>query len=191
MLYTKDNFNDPYISIGDYTYGPLTIQKLSKNPLTTTIGKFCSIATNVVIAFWGQHQMKDMSTYPFEQLRILYNIDWPISQSTPIDDSSENVYIGNDVWLAHNVLVMQGANIGDGAVVGANCIVASNVRPYAVVVGNPAKEIRRRFSDEDIGKLLEMRWWYWNTEDIKKHLHLITNTCVDDLYNVWINEVKK
>ena len=189
-LYTKDNFNDPYVSIGDYTYGPLTIQKLSNNSLTTTIGKFCSIASKVVIAFWGRHRLEDITTYPFNELRP-HGTNWPFVPLTPIDDSSENVYIGNDVWLAHNALIMQGAHIGDGAVIGANCIVAGNVRPYSIVVGNPAREIRKRFSETDIEKLQTIKWWDWNIEDIRKYLQFITNTNIDDLYNIWLNEVKK
>jgi len=82
-------------------------------------------------------------------------------------------------------------SIGDGAVIGANCIVAGNVRPYSIVVGNPAREIRKRFSETDIEKLQTIKWWDWNIEDIRKYLQFITNTNIDDLYNIWLNEVKK
>jgi chloramphenicol O-acetyltransferase type B len=89
------------------------------------------------------------------------------------------------VGLEHNVLVLQGAYIRDGAVLGANCVVGGEVKPYTVVVGNPAKSIRQRFSDEEIKKLLKMRWWDWNIIDIKRNLPVICSSKVDVLYEIW------
>ena len=188
VIYTKDVVKFPYVSIGDYTYGTPIIIKDHTYPLKVTIGKFCSIGGNVVIAFWGKHQMNDITTYPF--YFFSEKGEWSKVTRTPIDDTGEDVYIGNDVWIATNVLILQGSTIGDGAVLGANCVVAGNIRPYSVVIGNPAKEIRRRFSDEDVDKLLEIKWWDWSKDKLNKHLQLISSNNINDLYNAYLADIR-
>ncbi|MCB0579763.1 MAG: type B chloramphenicol O-acetyltransferase, partial [Phaeodactylibacter sp.] len=70
---------------------------------------------------------------------------------------------------------------GDGAIIGAYSVVTKDVAPYAIVGGNPAREIRRRFSGEQIQKLLELRWWDWPPEEISRRVHLLTGNDVDAL----------
>jgi len=84
-----------------------------------------------------------------------------------------DVTIGNDVWVGINTLVLSGVSIGDGAVIGASSVVANDVPPYTVVAGNPARLIRRRFDDETIKKLLEMKWWNWDIQKIKDNMPLL------------------
>ncbi|RUX91838.1 CatB-related O-acetyltransferase [Mesorhizobium sp. M7D.F.Ca.US.004.03.1.1] len=74
--------------------------------------------------------------------------------------------IGNDVWIGRRAIIMPGITIGDGAVVGAGSIVTKDVAPYAIVAGNPAKLIRNRFTDDQIARLLAIRWWEWSDEKI-------------------------
>ena len=62
-------------------------------------------------------------------------------------------------------------NIGDGAVIGAGAVVNKNVPPYAVVVGNPARVVRYRFSQKIIEELLASRWWEKSIEEIKPYIH--------------------
>ena len=57
---------------------------------------------------------------------------------------SDDVAIGDDVWLGVGVVVLPGVSIGNGAVVGAGTIVTHNVAPYSVVVGNPMRVIGER-----------------------------------------------
>jgi carbonic anhydrase/acetyltransferase-like protein (isoleucine patch superfamily) len=90
-----------------------------------------------------------------------------------------DIVVGSDTWVTNGVTVMSGVTIGDGAVVGTKAVVAKDVRPYAVVVGNPAREIRRRFSDEQVDALLRIRWWDWPTEKVKEHVELLTSPDVD------------
>ena len=80
--------------------------------------------------------------------------------------------IGNDVWIGLNVIIMRGVVIGDGAVVAAGSIVTSNVEPYSIVAGIPAKHIRFRFSDYQIRKLKEIKWWDWEENKIKENVEL-------------------
>ena len=169
-------------NIGDFTYGKPTVIRYYPG-CSLSIGKFCSIASGVTCAFWGKHHMEDITTYPFEYIN-----GWPDVSCSPI--LGEDILIGNDVWIANNVLIMQGANVGDGAVLGANSVVAGEVRPYAFVVGNPAREIRRRFSDEEVEMLLEMKWWDWPADVIKEHLSTICSPHVDKLYEVWKSGIR-
>ena len=76
--------------------------------------------------------------------------------------------IGNDVWIGHNAILLSGvSSIGDGAIIGAGAVVHQDVPPYAVMVGNPARVIRYRFSEETIGKLLEEKWWEKSFDELK------------------------
>ena len=61
-----------------------------------------------------------------------------------------------------------GTTIADGAVVGAGSVVTKDIGPYEIWAGNPARFIRKRFDEETIAKLLEIRWWDWPDEKIEK-----------------------
>jgi virginiamycin A acetyltransferase len=78
--------------------------------------------------------------------------------------------VGHDVWIGHGVLILPGARIGSGAIIGAGAVVAGVVPPYAVVAGNPARVIRRRFSEGDVARLQEIGWWDWPLERIRAAL---------------------
>nr|WP_317166418.1 CatB-related O-acetyltransferase [Yeosuana marina] len=92
--------------------------------------------------------------------------------------------MGNDVWIGHNATIMPGVTIGDGAIIVTNATVTKDVKPYSIVGGNPAKLIKKRFSDNDINNLLEIKWWNWDIEKITKHLQLITSSEVNLLKKV-------
>lgn len=111
-----------------------------------SIGRFCSIGRNVVL---GQ----PADNHP---------IDW-VSSSMSVSGNykASCVYasVGHDVWIAHDVVVMAGVKIGNGAVIGRNAVVTKDVEPYQIVVGNPGKVVRTRFSSEQIAGLLKSEWW--------------------------------
>lgn len=88
--------------------------------------------------------------------------------------------IGNDVWIGVNACVLSGVRIGDGAVVGACSVVTRDVPPYAIVAGNPARLVRKRFDDETIEELLKIKWWDWDIERIKENLPLLLSENVKD-----------
>ncbi len=54
------------------------------------------------------------------------------------------ITIGDNVWIATGAMVLPGVRIGEGAVIGAGAVVTKDVEPWMVVVGNPAKVIKRR-----------------------------------------------
>jgi len=149
------------VEIGKWTYvwGDSKIYVFSFKD-TVKIGKFCSIADGVKILSGGEHGHRmRVANYPIRAHML--NI-----KSYPDALSRGPVVIGNDVWLGSHALILSGVNIGDGAVVGAGAVVVKDIPPYAIVVGNPAKIIGYRFSEEIIMKLLEIKWWNWNDERI-------------------------
>jgi len=88
---------------------------------------------------------------------------------------------GSDVWIGFRAIVLSGVTIGDGAVIGAGAVVTADVPSYSVVVGNPAKVIRYRFSSEEIRKLLTLRWWEWSIDKIKENTPLLCSFDVEKL----------
>jgi acetyltransferase-like isoleucine patch superfamily enzyme len=166
--------------IGDYTYGvPAVFPYFSHTRLK--IGKYCSIAGQVSILLGGNHRVHWVTTYPFT-----YFLDeWPEANGMPIHATSEgDVVIGNDVWIGQAAFILSGVTIGDGAVIGARAVVTRDVEPYSIVAGNPARLIRKRFDDKTIERLLDIRWWDWPVEKIKKNLHLICSNNLEELLSL-------
>ena len=81
--------------------------------------------------------------------------------------------VGNDVWVGYDALLLPGVKVGDGAIVAARSVVTGDVPPYAVVGGNPAEVVKRRFPDEAVAELLAIRWWDWPVDKITRNLHAI------------------
>jgi acetyltransferase-like isoleucine patch superfamily enzyme len=121
-----------------------------------TVGAWCSIAEGVTFVLGGEHRTDWVSTYPF---RVRFGLPGAWHDGHPA--SRGDIVVGNDVWIGRDAVVLAGVEIGDGAVVAGNSVVTRDVRPYAIVAGNPAREVRRRFSDEQVEALLRIRWWDW------------------------------
>jgi hypothetical protein len=94
--------------------------------------------------------------------------------------SKGDVHIGNDVWIGHGASILSGVSIGDGAVVGANAMVTRDVRAYAIVAGNPAREIRRRFPDEVVAQLEAAAWWDWPEADIRAAVGFLSSDRIEE-----------
>lgn len=92
--------------------------------------------------------------------------------------------MGHDVWIGYESLIMPGVRIGDGAIVAARSVVVSNVEPYTIVGGNPAKPIRRRFEQDVVDELLDIAWWDWSAELITANLEAIVSGDVAALRSV-------
>jgi virginiamycin A acetyltransferase len=97
------------------------------------------------------------------------------------DPPRGDTVIGNDVWIGRDAVILPGITIGDGAIIGAHAVVSRDVPPYAVVVGNPARIARRRFSETEIDALLAIRWWDWPVARIMRHVDLIRGHDIDAL----------
>ena len=140
------------------------------------IGPYCSMAGNVRIFLGGNHRHDWISTYPF---RLMWGMEGAWTDGHPA--SRGDVRIGADVWIGEGATIMSGVDIGHGAVVGATATVTSNVRPYAIVVGNPAREVRRRFDDASVDFLLQLRWWEWPEERVRRMVPILCSSDVQAL----------
>ena len=186
IVYLKNCVTSPFIEVGDYSFyhdfeNPLDFESkcvLYHYPYVNNdrlkIGKFCSIAYGTKFLFNGaNHTLNSLSTYPFPVLADEWNLAEPITDAW---DNKGDIVVGNDVWIGFEAVIMAGVTIGDGAIIGSRAVVTKDVEPYSIVGGIPAKLIRKRFSEEKILELLEMKWWNWSEEMIKKNLDRIMNT---------------
>ena len=101
----------------------------------------------------------------------IYVMDPPAQYDLP---HKGDTVIGNDVWIGQNSVILPGVYIGDGAIIGANSVVGSDVEPYTIVVGNPAKVLRKRFDDDLIALLLRFKWWDKSIEEIDCLIPILT-----------------
>ncbi len=137
------------------------------------IGKFCQIGRNVEFIMNGaNHQMNSVSTYPFYIFKG-WEQEPPKKEDLPYKGDT---VIGNDVWIGQNVTFLPGVHIGDGCIIGANSVVASNIPPYSIAVGNPARVIRKRFDDEMIDLLEKLQWWNKSISQIQKLIPLLSDS---------------
>ena len=144
-------------SIDDYSY-------IGRNCYvnSTNIGKFCSIADNCSIGL-ASHNISWVSTSPvFCEGKNILNKNFSFKKS----DNYKITEIGNDVWIGIGVLVISGIKIGDGAIIGAGTIVTKDVDSYSIVVGNPGKVLRYRFTNEQKEALLKSKWWDLSQEKL-------------------------
>ncbi|SFP80955.1 CatB-related O-acetyltransferase [Tranquillimonas alkanivorans] len=124
-----------------------------------TIGAFSAIATGARIVMNGAaHDMRGVTTYPFDIFRE-WGTDFDLDGYRA--QSRGDTVIGPDVWIGGEAWIMPGVTIGAGAVVAAKAVVTRDVAPYTVVAGNPAREVRKRFDDDTIARLLDLAWWDW------------------------------
>ena len=183
LVLLKNFISNPNISVGDYTYyhDNNHPERFEYNNVRggysskLVIGKFCQIATNTrFILDDVNHDMSGFSTYPFEIFAENRSL-------LPRTGDSRATLIGNDVWFGTNAVIMPSVKIGDGAIIGAFAVVTKDVAPYTIVAGNSARIIRQRFPDEIIEELLQICWWNWDYDKIKRNIPAITGADVSRL----------
>ena len=177
MINVKPSVKNPNIIVGDFTY---FAGKDFESHVThhydflgdrLIIGKFCQIAAGVEFVMNGaNHQMNAVSTFPF------YIFEGWEQEAPPLTELplKGDTVIGNDVWIGQNSTILPGVHVGDGAIIGANSVVASDVAPYTIVAGDPARPIRRRFDDELIALMEQFCWWDKSIEEINALIPLLT-----------------
>ena len=183
-VYLKNVITDPSITVGDYTMyndfvnDPVGFERnnvLYHYPINRDrliIGKFCSIACGAKFLFnSANHTLSSLSTYPFP----LFFEEWGLEKRNVAAtwDNKGDIVIGNDVWIGYEAVIMAGVTIGDGAIIGARAVVTKDVPPYTVAGGIPAKPIKKRYPEETIAALSELKWWDWPEERIAQNLHAI------------------
>ena len=181
-VFLKPLVTSPKIEVGEFTYyndmdDPTLFE--TRNVLYTAgpekliIGKFCAIATGAkFLLSSANHPMIGATAFPF----FIFGGTWleKTAEFLPRIHSRGNTVIGNDVWIGREAVIMP------GVIIAARAVVVSDVDPYTVVGGNPAKHVRERFSDEDIDRLLRLAWWDWPVDVITEHVRTIwTGTPVE------------
>ena len=183
-IYVKPTLTNPNVIVGDFTYiadsefeSHITnFYPWSRDKLI--IGKFCQIARGVEFVMNdANHQMSAVSTFPFYTLEG-WEMEPPKAEDMPFKGDT---VIGNDVWIGQNATILPGVHVGDGAIIGANSVVGSDIEPYTIVVGNPAKPVRKRFDDELIALMLEWKWWEKPIEEINSLIPILTSSKIDDV----------
>jgi virginiamycin A acetyltransferase len=188
LCFLKNIITNPNIIVGDYTYYDdfENVNNFEKNVKyhfdfigdKLIIGKFCMIASDVKFIMNGaNHLTKSISSFPF----AIFGQDWKNAMEGKAYPTKGNTEIGNDVWIGFNSTIMPGIKIGDGAIIATNSTVTKNVEPYAIIGGNPAKEIKKRFTKEKIETLLEIKWWNWEIEKITENIQTLTSENIDSL----------
>ena len=188
LCFLKNIIKNPNIIVGDYTYyddfeDVHNFEKNVKYHFDFTgdqliIGKFCMIASDVKFIMNGANHLSNaISTYPF----AVFGNGWESALEGKTYPNKGNIEIGNDVWIGYNATIMAGVKIGDGAIIATNSTVVSDVEPYTIVGGNPAREIKKRFSPEIVERLLKLQWWNWDIEKITKNVQNLTDLDIDKL----------
>ena len=178
-IYVKPTIQNPNIIVGEFTYiadsefESHVTHHYEWNGDKLIIGKFCQIAAGVEFVMNGaNHQMNAVSTFPFYTLEG-WNMNPPALSDLPLKGDT---IIGNDVWIGQNAVILPGVQIGDGAIIGANSVVGSSVAPYTIVIGNPARILRKRFDDDLINLLLRFKWWDKSIEEIDSLIPILTSS---------------
>lgn len=206
-IYLKDLVSNPMIEVGDFSYysgyysnqefengcvrylwgDPLT--RKAFNPVSDMgwhldkliIGNYVCIASGATILMGGNHNHHSdwITVYPF---------------ASHVEKSYEpkgNTVIKSDAWIGMNAMIMPGVTIGEGAIVAAGSMVVKDVPPYTIVGGNPAKSIKKRFTDVEIDRLLEIRWFDWTEEQIEKAKDILMSDSIDALYDYYKTYILK
>ncbi len=149
------------------------------------IGSYCSIGSGAAFIMAGNqgHRNEWISTFPFYWMSEVEAFEGAENGYLPAGDT----VIGNDVWIGSEAIVMPGVRIGDGAVIGTRALVTKDVEPYAIVGGNPARTIRKRFDERQIELLLEMQWWNWPEERLRAAMATLTSGNVEALHRTWLS----
>jgi acetyltransferase-like isoleucine patch superfamily enzyme len=138
------------------------------------IGSFCSISDTVKIMLGGEHRTDWVTTYPFSQL-------YPdAAEFKGHPHTKGDVVIGHDVWIGYGALILSGVRIGNGAVVAARSVVRSDVEPYSIVAGNPARQVKFRFDERTVAALQKIAWWNWPLPEIKAAWPLLLTGNVEE-----------
>ena len=181
IAFLKPVVDHPMVEVGDYTYydDPAGPEHFLENCVRyhfphmgdrLIIGRFCAIAARVQIIMNGaNHPLGGFSTYPF----TIFGEGWEDPDVDWAAGSRGDTLIGNDVWIGTEAVIMPGVTIGDGAIIGARAVAASDVPPYGIAVGNPARTIKRRFDEASVARLLDIAWWNWPADKITANLAAI------------------
>ena len=192
LCFIKNVVKNPNIIVGEYTYyDDINGAENFESHVThhydfigdkLIIGKFCAIAKGIEFIMNGaNHRINSITTYPFNIMGNGWEKSAPSLSELKLKGDT---IVGNDVWIGQNVTVLPAVHIGDGAIIGANSVVAKDIPPYSVAVGNPCEVKRKRFDEDLIEYLLQIKWWDWNTEKIFKNMEALCSGDLSKIKNI-------
>jgi virginiamycin A acetyltransferase len=144
------------------------------------IGSHCSFGLRISLLFNRNHDHMSLTTSTMPQL----------SDRPWVTKQKGQIVFGHDVWVGNSVIVLPGVRIGSGAIIGAGSVISSDIPPYAVAVGNPSKIIRYRYTQEQIEKLLQIRWWTWSDEALEAERSCFSRPVEEFIARFWKNGQK-
>ncbi len=180
---SKDN-----LQVGDMTFhnGNFNVSGDQK----VKIGKYCAFGKNVSI-ITSNHD------YNFPSIQgtfysVFFQSGHPgVIQNPPNKERTKgNIFIGNDVWISHNVTILSGVTIGDGVCIANNSVVTKDIDSYSVVAGVPAKIIKKRYDNDKIKYLEEIKWWDWDKNKIMRNKEFFFSNLNKIDLNELINKVQ-
>jgi virginiamycin A acetyltransferase len=190
VVLLKALVESPLVEVGDYTYyddpgDPEAFERQNVlyhyGPERLVIGKYCALGQGATFIMNGaNHRMDGPSTFPFPIMGGAWAEHFDLITGLP---ARGDTVVGNDVWLGYQTMVMPGVRIGSGAIVAAGAVVVDDVPEYGIVGGNPARLIRKRFSDEEIERLLAVAWWDWPPEKVTRNVRSVMTGSIADLEN--------
>lgn len=192
LCFIKNVVKNPNIIVGEYTYyDDINGAENFESHVThhydfigdkLIIGKFCAIAKGIEFIMNGaNHRINSITTYPFNIMGNGWEKSAPSLSELKLKGDT---IVGNDVWIGQNVTVLPAVHIGDGAIIGANSVVAKDIPPYSVAVGNPCEVKRKRFDEDLIEYLLQIRWWDWDAEKIFKNMDALCSGDLSKIKNI-------
>lgn len=192
LCFIKNVVKNPNIIVGEYTYyDDINGAENFESHVThhydfigdkLIIGKFCAIAKGIEFIMNGaNHRINSITTYPFNIMGNGWEKSAPYLSELKLKGDT---IVGNDVWIGQNVTVLPAVHIGDGAIIGANSVVAKDIPPYSVAVGNPCEVKRKRFDEDLIEYLLQIRWWDWDAEKIFKNMDALCSGDLSKIKNI-------
>ena len=192
LCFIKNVVKNPNIIVGEYTYyDDINGAENFESHVThhydfigdkLIIGKFCAIAKGIEFIMNGaNHRINSITTYPFNIMGNGWEKSAPSLSELKLKGDT---IVGNDVWIGQNVTVLPAVHIGDGAIIGANSVVAKDIPPYSVAVGNPCEVKRKRFDEDLIEYLLQIKWWDWDAEKIFKNMEALCRGDLSKIKNI-------
>ena len=153
--------SERHLTLGQLSYGAPAIRAYEGDTARVHVDSYVSIAEDVVFVVGGNHRLDWVSMFPF---RARLRLPGAFEDGHPA--TKGDIMVGHDVWIGRGATILSGVKVGNGAVVAAASVVTNDVRPYAVVAGNPAREVKRRFTDDQVEALQRIAWWDWPLEQV-------------------------